>query len=359
MNIRRFGLLLILSVSLLSSPGAVQVASAVSGSVESNSVTASLESGFRLFDKQMGIFMYTQAFKITNNNQDKYVSGCKLYYSLMRSDGSVALSANRNTETVPPMGYIFSALWLAQDSQVGPTGQWSTVRFDKIDCLPADNSYFKYSFGAPLTYQMGPETVNGDWIYSEIVVTNPGKELVTAVANVAILSSNYSVIGRSALSGADGCYAISLAGGKSITCKINREALTPFSSYRINWIRSGYDTKSTASSTQDYFEDTANLCVSSSIIERTCFPTSEWIYEICASSSTGYVQQKIGSSWKSLWKFSGSKDANSCSSKSNPYLISISGTNSQTKGKFNLRLQFTKTSQKASWVSNFVVEIVN
>ena len=76
---KRFGLLLILSASLISPPGLSQVANAVPGSVESNSVIASLESGFRLFDNQMGIFMYTQAYKITNNNDDKYVSGCKLY----------------------------------------------------------------------------------------------------------------------------------------------------------------------------------------------------------------------------------------------------------------------------------------
>jgi hypothetical protein len=164
------------------------------------------------------------------------------------------------------MGFIYSSLWLAQDSQVGPTGQWSTVRFDKIDCSPTANSYFKYSFGAPLTYQMGRDTVNGDWIYSEINITNPGKEAVTAVANVAILSSSYSVIGRSALSGEDGCYAISLAGGKSITCKINRQALTPFSSYQINWIRSGYDTKSTASRAAN--KKTTIVCVKGKLTKK-------------------------------------------------------------------------------------------
>jgi hypothetical protein len=360
MNIRRFVVSLIFSASLLFSPGAVPVVNAASGSVESNLVTASLESGFRLYDKQMGIYMYTQAFKIKNNNPDKYVSGCKLYYSLMRSDGSVALSTNRSTETVPPMGYIYSALWLAQDSQVGPTGQWSIVRFDKLECSPSSNSYLQYSFGAPLTYQMGPETINGDWVYSEIVITNPGKELVTAIANVAILSSNYSVIGRSALSGADGCYAISLVGGKSITCKINRELTAPFGSYQINWIRSGYAAKSFASDTQSSTSNGGKqVCVSSRSFNEICYEGSEWTYEICSSSAAGVVQQKIASTWKTLWKFTGQKDSSSCPAKSNPYLISIEGISSQSSGKFNLRLQFPKTKQKLSWTSDFVVEIVN
>lgn len=209
--------------------------------VESNLVTAKLESGFRLFDKQMGIYMYTQAFKLTNSNTDKYASGCKLHYSLLRSDGSVATIGNKLTPTIPPKGFAYSALWIAQDSQIGPAGQWSIVRLDKLDCSPTNNSYLLYSMGAPLTYKLGNETINGNWVYSEITIKNDGNEVVSAVGNVALVSQNYSVIGASAISGQDGCYAISLLPGQEITCKINRELGTPFQSYLINWIRSGYD----------------------------------------------------------------------------------------------------------------------
>lgn len=272
--------LLALLTFLLLSP----LSSNAEETIEDNGIIANLESGSRVYQKQMGIYMYTQVFKLTNTNADKYVESCQLYYSLIRSNGSVALSANtNNTPSIAPKGDGYGKLWLAQDSQVGPSGLWSRVKLDKLQCSPTSNEIRNLKVGAPLIYKMGNETIKFDAIYSEIVITNTSESLVKAFANVAIVSPTYGITGTTILSGQEGCYSVVLAPKQSITCQIVRQELEPFLEYQINWTRYGQITIASATpmSTPDS-NSTSNL-----------FPQKKINREIA------YKNQKAGKACKS------------------------------------------------------------
>lgn len=100
-------------------------------------------------------------------------------------------------------------------------------------------------------------------------------------------------------------------------------------------------------------EITKKLCVSGKNYPRECFTYPDFSYSICSSSPSGKVQYQSGSKWLFGWNFKGQKNLERCDS-AYPYLISISGT---SKSTLNMRLQFNKFQNSATFYSYFKVTV--
>lgn len=293
-----------------------------------------------------------------------YVSGCRIQYSLTRSDGSVATTSySTGTPTVAPNSYGYGQLWLAQDSQMGPSGSWSEVRLDKADCSISRNDVFEYSAGSPLVYTFGADVLKGSWIYSNIAITNSGDRMVRAFANIAIISPNYNIVGASGLSGPDGCAIIAIPAKSTIDCQIVREQVAPFGQYLITWTTYRYANDPIPvlspviiSLTQSQQASPRRVCVTSKVLSKTCFDQPKWTYEICSSDQSGRLQEKSGSKWINRQNFKGLRDANSCPSDS-PFLVTVTRKTQMKSGSVHFRLLFAKKGNSPSWTDTFTLSI--
>jgi hypothetical protein len=99
----------------------------------------------------------------------------------------------------------------------------------------------------------------------------------------------------------------------------------------------------------------SQLCAVARNFADLCSDFPNFLFELCSSLQNAQLQEKVGNSWINLWKVKGKKDSSRCSSSSNPYLVSVSGTNA-TNVNTALRLVFAKTSRTKSFTQVFSLE---
>lgn len=100
---------------------------------------------------------------------------------------------------------------------------------------------------------------------------------------------------------------------------------------------------------------TAKLCSTAKKFDDQCADFPNFKFQLCSSLQNGQLQEKVGSVWSNLWKVKGIRDSISCPSRTNPFLVTVSGTNS-TKIDTSLRIVFTKTAKLSSYTQYFKVE---
>lgn len=94
-------------------------------------------------------------------------------------------------------------------------------------------------------------------------------------------------------------------------------------------------------------------CVSTPWTKNDCYTYPNWQMEMCSTSATAKLQQKISGTWTTLWTVKGKR--NSACKSTYPYLYSL---NVETKGKAvknYFRLSFAKTSSQSAFVTSFSI----
>lgn len=101
--------------------------------------------------------------------------------------------------------------------------------------------------------------------------------------------------------------------------------------------------------------NSTKLCATAKNFDDQCLDFPNFQFELCSSLQNGQLQERVGNTWTNLWKVKGTRDSTSCPSRTNPFFISVSGTNA-TKSDTSLRIVFTKTTKLSSFTQYFKLE---
>jgi hypothetical protein len=99
-----------------------------------------------------------------------------------------------------------------------------------------------------------------------------------------------------------------------------------------------------APSTQNSLGD-IQQCVTSKGFEESCTYAPDWYFEFCTVLTSGTLEQKMGSTWKSVKKVRTSGADKSCGK--NPNLFEIDGVNNSATKKLTFRVRLNATSKYA------------
>lgn len=92
-------------------------------------------------------------------------------------------------------------------------------------------------------------------------------------------------------------------------------------------------------------------CVTTPYVTRDCYKYPNWHMEMCSSNASAKLQERVSSTWTTLWNVKGKKSA-TCGAK-HPYLYMVNGKSRTTSRKVHLRLAFQKTLTLNGFSTNF------